>query len=133
MKNTILVIIVIIFGLGIYGIIGFIIFKFVKKKEAKIKEILENSLKREDAQKIINKREKYSSKALKFLTWYYPIFGIICIILGSIPIYLEIKRIDEKFILSEIIKGILAILLGLYLLISGTIDLYNYIKSKKSE
>jgi len=130
MKNVILAVIITVSGLGIYGITCLIIRKIIKKKRAEIKEMLENPLKKEEAQKIIDRREKYSNKGLKFLAWYYPIFGFICIILGSVPIYFEIEKNNGKIIVNEIIKGILAVLLGLYFLINGIISLYKDKKIK---
>ena len=130
--KIVLTIIVIILGLGIYGLFGFIIYKIIKKRQNKIKKILEDSLKKEEAQRLLNKRKKLSGKALDFLMWYNPIFGFICVFLGSVPIYFELEKSNDSIIIGKIIQGALVILLGLYLLISGSIVLYNNIRKKNN-
>ena len=125
-KNIILTIIIIILGLGVYGIIGLLIYKLIKRKQKKINEILANPLKKEEAQRLLNKREKHSNNAFHFIMWYYPVLGLICISLGFVPIYFEMEKLNEDVIIGEIIKGVLAIILGLYFLINGSIRLYKY-------
>ncbi|MDR1388705.1 MAG: hypothetical protein LBJ31_01835 [Treponema sp.] len=74
--------IIFIIFFSFFGLIIFLCYKLFKKKESKIKKLLNDPVNKEKAVKILEKRNIRSKKALAFLTYYFPLLGLICIVLG---------------------------------------------------
>lgn len=123
-NNIVLIVAAVILGLGIYAILGVVIYRCIKKKENNLKQMMADPLREQEAQAIMAKRKKLSDKASAFMIWYYPVLGVICIALGSIPIYSQLEK-------TKLIQGVLAMLLGLYFLIMGIARLYGFMHNKQ--